>query len=648
MTRTLRCVALCLPVAIIAAAHAQSYPARPIRLVVSFAAGGGVDLVARLVGQKLSEAWGQQVVIDNRPGAGGNVSAELVAKSPPDGYTIYISSASIVVNASLYRALPYDPLKDFAPVTLLVSAHNVLVAHPSLPAKNIRELIALAKKAPGQINYASTGSGSSGHLAMELFRSMAGIQLTHVPYKVIGQATTDLLSGQVSLWFPTMPGVLAHIKAGRMNALGVSGSRRAPALPDVPTIAEAGVPGYEASTWYPVLAPAGTPQAVVDKLNAQLIAIVASARRARETAGAGHRSGRLDAGAARQPSQERTREVGKSRAPVGRQGRLMHPRGLLAAITVAALLAGDHAAAQSNYPSKPVRLIVGAAPGGSGDLLGRALAHKLTELWGQQIVIDNRPGAGTVIGTAIAAKSAPDGYTLFQANAAHTINPSLLRELPYDTLRDFTPITLSVELPNVLVLHPSVQARTVKELIALIQSRPGQFNYASSGIGNATHLAAELFRSATHTQMVHVPYKSGGFALTGVISAQVQLYFATLPAALPHINSGRLRALAVTTIRRSSAAPQLPTMNEAGVPGFEVTSWYGILAPAGTPPAIVAKLNRDIVATLQDPAVRSQIAAQGADPVGNKADEFAAFISRELVKWARLVKEANIRPEGSQ
>ena len=274
--RIICCVAAFAAVATVQA-QTQPYPTRPIRLVVSFAAGGGVDLVARLIGQKLSEAWSQQVVIDNRPGAGGNVSAELVAKSPPDGYTIYLSSASVVVNASLYKALPYDSLKDFAPVTLLVNAHNVLVSHPSLPAKNIRELIALAKKKPGQINYASTGSGSSGHLAMELFRSMAGIELTHIPYKVIGQTTADLLSGQVSLWFPTMPGVLQHIKSGRMTALGVSGSRRAPALPNVPTIAEAGVPGYDASTWYPLLAPAGTPTAIVDKMNAQLVTILASA-----------------------------------------------------------------------------------------------------------------------------------------------------------------------------------------------------------------------------------------------------------------------------------------------------------------------------------------------------------------------------------
>ena len=315
----------------------------------------------------------------------------------------------------------------------------------------------------------------------------------------------------------------------------------------------------------------------------------------------------------------------------------------LATVVCAMALPGH---AQSNYPNKPVRLIVGAGPGGSGDLLGRALAHKLSELWGQQVVIDNRPGAGTVIGTALAAKSAPDGYTLFQANAAHTINPALMRKLPYDTQRAFTPVTLSAELPNVLVLHPSVPARSVKELITLAQSKPGQLNYASSGVGNATHLAAELFRTATHTKMVHVPYKSGGFALTDTIAGQVQVYFATLPSALPHLNGGRVRALAVTTIRRSSAAPQLPTMDESGVPGFEVTSWYGILVPAGTPAALVNKLNRDISASLLDPVVRGQISAQGADPVGNTPAEFSAFIARELVKWARLVKEADIRPEG--
>lgn len=256
------------------AAQAQQYPARPIRIVVSFAPGGSVDLVARLMGQKLQEAWGQQVVIDNRPGAGGNLSAELVAKAAPDGYTLYMSSASFVVNASLYEKLPYDPVKDFEPVSLIASVQNVLVAHPSLPAKTVKELIALAKRAPGRINYASTGSGSSGHLTMELLKSMAGIDLTHVPYKVIGQATSDLIAGQISLWFPSLPGALPHITAGKMTALAVSGARRSPALPQAPTVAEAGIAGFEAVTWYPLLAPANTPKPIVDRLNAQVVAIL--------------------------------------------------------------------------------------------------------------------------------------------------------------------------------------------------------------------------------------------------------------------------------------------------------------------------------------------------------------------------------------
>jgi tripartite-type tricarboxylate transporter receptor subunit TctC len=258
----------------VAAAPADTYPSRPVRLIVAFAPGGSVDVVARLVAQKLAESWGQQVVVDNRPGAGGNLSAEIAARSAPDGYTLYMSSASLVVNPSLYRKVAYDPLRDFAPITLLASVQNVLVAHPAVPAKNVQELVALAKKTPGRINYASTGSGSSGHLAMELFKSSTGIDLVHIPYKSAGQAQVDLMSGQVSLWFPTIPGALPHIKAGRMHALAVSGGSRSPALPEVPTVAETGVRGFEATTWYPVLAPAGTPADIVTKVNRQLAAIV--------------------------------------------------------------------------------------------------------------------------------------------------------------------------------------------------------------------------------------------------------------------------------------------------------------------------------------------------------------------------------------
>ncbi|HSQ03614.1 MAG TPA: tripartite tricarboxylate transporter substrate binding protein, partial [Burkholderiales bacterium] len=252
------------------AVSGATYPNKPVRLVVGFAPGGSVDLQARLLAQKLTETWGQQVIVDNRPGAGGNISAEIVAHAANDGHTLHLSSPSLVVNPSLYARVPYDPIRDFAPVSLLSLSQVVLVAYPGLPVSSVKDLLALAKSKPG-LTYAATGSGSSGHIAMELFKSLAKVELTHVPYKLNGQATTDLLSGQVSLWFPTLPGVLNHIKARRMKALGVGGARRSPALPEVPTIVEGGVPGYEASTWYALLAPTGTAPAVIATLNKDIV-----------------------------------------------------------------------------------------------------------------------------------------------------------------------------------------------------------------------------------------------------------------------------------------------------------------------------------------------------------------------------------------
>ena len=267
---------LCAVLAVVhgSAGHAQTYPVRPIRLIVAFAPGGSLDRAARIVAPKLGEALGQQVVIDNRPGAGGNLAAELAAKSAPDGHTLFLTGIGIVVNVSLYRTLGYDPLKDFAPVTQLGAAHNVLVTHPSLPVRSVRDLMALARKMPGKIDFVSSGNGTSGHLAMELFKSMAGIQLTHIAYKSIAQAQADLIAGQVPLFFPTIPGALPFIRGGRVIALGVSGRQRAPVLPEIPTVAEAGVPGYEASAWYPLLAPAGTTRPIIDRLQTQVVAVL--------------------------------------------------------------------------------------------------------------------------------------------------------------------------------------------------------------------------------------------------------------------------------------------------------------------------------------------------------------------------------------
>lgn len=248
-------------------ANAQAYPARAVRVIVPFSAGGAADTPGRMLGPKLSEALGQQVVLDNRPGAGSTIGADIVAKSPADGYTLLLVSNTFVISPSLYKKLPYDTLNDFAPVLQFVTSPNVLVVHPSLPVKSVKELVALAKAKPGQIDYASSGNGSSQHLFTALFTSLAGINMNHVPYKGSGQARTDLISGQISVGIPGIASVIQHIKTGRLRALGVTGAKRSPQLPDVPTIAEAGVKGYDADQWIGFVAPAKTPKAIIAKLN---------------------------------------------------------------------------------------------------------------------------------------------------------------------------------------------------------------------------------------------------------------------------------------------------------------------------------------------------------------------------------------------
>ena len=248
---------------------AQGYPAKPVRMVVPFAAGGGVDIIARLVGQKVAESWGQPIVVENRAGAGGNLRAEIAAKSPPDGYTYLMHTQAFAVNVSLQKDQAYHPVKDFSPVMMLASTNGVLQVTPSLPANSVKEVIALAKARPGKLSYASSGIGSSSHLNMELFRDLVGIDVVHVPYKVISQSMNDLMSGQVQLYMAPLPAQVAYIKSGKVRALAVSGSRRSDALPDIPTMQEAGVQGYEAVTWYGLYAPAGTPRDIIARVHAE-------------------------------------------------------------------------------------------------------------------------------------------------------------------------------------------------------------------------------------------------------------------------------------------------------------------------------------------------------------------------------------------
>jgi tripartite-type tricarboxylate transporter receptor subunit TctC len=298
------------------------------------------------------------------------------------------------------------------------------------------------------------------------------------------------------------------------------------------------------------------------------------------------------------------------------------------------------------YPAKPIRMIVAYPPGGGTDIVGRMIAQKLGEMLGQSVVVENRGGASGNIGTEIAARAAPDGYTILMGNVApNAINVSLFKNLPFDPVADFAPVSLVASTPNILVVHPSVAARTVKEVIALARARPGTLNFASAGVGSSSHLAGELFRILAGAEIVHVPYKGAGPAMVDVLSGQVQLYFATMPAAMPHVKSGKLVPIAVTSARRSQALPEIPTIAESGVPGYEASTWYGLLAPAHAPDAAVARLHDGVVKLLGERALREKLADQGFEPVGDSPQEFAAYIKSEIAKWGKVIRDAGIRPE---
>ena len=299
-----------------------------------------------------------------------------------------------------------------------------------------------------------------------------------------------------------------------------------------------------------------------------------------------------------------------------------------------------------DYPKRPVRLIVPFPPGGGNDIVARAVAQELAKSLGQPFVVENKPGAGGAIGAELAARSPADGYTLFLGGVgSHVVNPSLHAKLSYDPISDFAPVTLIASAPSVLVVNPSLQATSVAEFTALAKANPGKLNYASNGNGSSAQLAAVLYESMAGVRMMHVPYKGVAAALVDVMSGEVQLMFGTLVAIIPHIKAGRLRALAVTGKRRSPLLPDVPTLAESGLPGYEAGSWYGILAPAGTPGAIVARLNAEINNAIRQPEIRERLAAEGAELIGGSPDDFASHIGTELSRMKKLVRDAGIRME---
>ncbi|HXF66763.1 MAG TPA: tripartite tricarboxylate transporter substrate binding protein [Burkholderiales bacterium] len=316
-------------------------------------------------------------------------------------------------------------------------------------------------------------------------------------------------------------------------------------------------------------------------------------------------------------------------------------------VAAAALAAPVLLPAQAqDYPVKPVRIIVPFPPGGGNDTIARLVGQKLSPALGQQVIVDNRPGAGGTIGAELAAKSAPDGYTLFLAGvASHGINPNLRRKLPYDPVRDFHGVSLIASAPLLVVVHPSLPVASVKQLVALAKARPGAINFASNGTGGSSHLAVELFKMMTGTDMVHIPYKGLSLALTDLLSGQVQLMFSSAVAMLPQVKAGKLRAIAMTGAKRSPAIPEIPTVAEAGVPGYETGSWYGIVAPAKTPRPVIERLGREIAAITRSPEISGRLTEEAVIPIGSAPEEFDAHIKRELARWAQVIARAKIAEE---
>lgn len=315
-------------------------------------------------------------------------------------------------------------------------------------------------------------------------------------------------------------------------------------------------------------------------------------------------------------------------------------------VVLLAALAGSFPAYAQSYPTKPIRLIVPYPPGGGNDTLARLFGVKLTEAWGQQVVVDNRPGAGTIIGTQLAAHAVPDGYTLLLSSiATHAIAPNLYAKPGYDPVKDFAPITLLAVAPTVVCVNPSVPARTLKELIALAKVKPGELKFASGGSATPPHMAGEIFASMTGVKLIHVPYKGGGPAHAGLLGGEASMMFDTAASILPHVRAGRLRALAIARSQRLPEYPDLPTFTEAGVAGYEVNAWYSMHAPAGVPKEIIAKLNRELVRILKLPDIRERLKVLGSEGIGDTPEEFARFVRAESVKYAKAIKDAGVKVE---
>ncbi len=469
----------------------------------------------------------------------------------------------------------------------------------------------MPRRTPASSSYASAGVGSGIHLAAEYFRSLAGLEMTHVPYKGSGPALTDLIGGHVSMYFSSMPPAIQLVKEGKIRALGVTGLKRSPIFPELPTIAEAALPGYEAVLHYGIIAPAGTPKPHVAKLNAALRQAGDVRRAEAEARRRRHRAAGLDAGGIRRRHRQGRDQVVRHREKVRRQGRMKTALRFIIAAALAFVAIAAHAA---DYPARPITLVVPYAAGGGDDVIARIVAEKMSASLGQSIVIENRGGAGGTIATRQVAKSEPDGYTLLIATSSLAINPSLYPNVGYDPRKDFAPIGLIASSANVVMVNNTVPVKSIAELIALAKQKPGELNFASTGTGSSVHLAAELFAGMAGIKINHVPYKGSGPALNDLVGGHVTMMFGTMASAAgpregrrqgPRAGGDGLEALGAVS-RSAHRRGERPAGLRVGA-----ALRHGVAA-AGTPRPIVDKLNAALNTALASEDVKQRLAVEGA------------------------------------
>ena len=633
----------------VASAHAQAdYPSRPVRIVVPSEPGGGTDISARILAEKLSQSMNQQFVVENRPGAGQMIGTEQVARSPNDGYTLLVAAAAITILPATNPNVKFDILRDFAPVSQLVSSPSMLVTPAKLPFGTLKDFIAGVKAKPGEFNFGSAGVGTQPHMAMELFRAMAGLDMQHIPYKGIAPALNGVIASQVSAIMINPLTAKSQIDAGNVRGLGISSparsadhaghsrDRRAGARLRGDPVVRAFCAGRHAG--------ADCCQAAQGDCRRAENAGDAEAHGGRRGG-----SGRQLAVRVQRASQIRTGKMGEGRADgqsreIGRVSMLKAVFAGAALVCLIASAAQAQSSSAQSWPNKPVKILVPTAAGGMADTLARMYAAHLSKVLGQQFYIENRGGAGNTLGIESVARSPADGYTLLLGAGTITMNHVVYKKLPYDVIKDFTPVTQMVSVPNVLVVHPSQPFNSLADYIAAAKAKPGTINFASAGVGSNLHLSMELLKTMTGIDVVHVPYKGVGPAMSDTLAGHVMSMVSNVASAKAHVESGKLRALAVTSRNRAPALPNTPSVSEAGVKGYEVLNWFGLFAPAGTPQPIIDRLQAEAVAMFATPEAKTRIAGEGAEPVASKPADFAVFVKAEIAKWTEVGKAANIQP----